>query len=144
MSPSNYGLQRTTEDHLNLFDNYPFLQPEFTLPVDNMLVDDQSNRNEESCDNSSLDSTYAVSSSQSPSSSPLLTSQSSMFSQTENDQAMGLGSLNLSLSDLIDEQIRMRAKERRRRRMLILKAKRQSGMISFDVNQVRYKNKRRR
>ena len=54
------------------------------------------------------------------------------------------GSLNNYISNMMQEQKRKKAKERRLRRMYILKEKRLNGLISFDSNTIRYESKRRR
>ena len=54
------------------------------------------------------------------------------------------GSLNNYINNMMQEQKRKKAKERRLRRMYILKEKRKNGLISFDSNTIRYENKRRR
>jgi hypothetical protein len=51
---------------------------------------------------------------------------------------------NAYLRMLKDEQKRKRTKERRKRRMEILRMKRLNGEITFDDTVIRYKNKRRR
>lgn len=51
---------------------------------------------------------------------------------------------NSYLQSLMDEQRHIKAKERRMRRMQILRMKRRNGLISFDVKPLRYESKRRR
>ena len=54
------------------------------------------------------------------------------------------GGLNSYLQYLIVKQKQSKAKERRLRRMQILKMRRRNGLISFDVRPLRYESKRRR
>lgn len=54
------------------------------------------------------------------------------------------GGLNSYLQSLIVKQQQTKAKERRLRRMQILKMRRKNGLISFDVRPLRYESKRRR
>lgn len=132
----------TAEDQLNWnVDNSLDVQ-EIRLPGIDTLNESVNNRNELSTDYQS-DLSYGVSS-QSSVDSPLLLPQRTLDGGSDDLLSTSCGSLDVYLSQVLNEQKRKKAKERRLRRMLILKSKRQSGTISFDSSQVRYENKRRR
>ena len=132
----------TTEDHQNELDD--------PLHITSMVSDSQIHQGEyPDMDNFHLEDSTEFTSPEF-SSSPLSiqeTTESNIFiPQSDHSVSTPVvyGSLNNYINNMMQEQKRKKAKERRLRRMYILKEKRLNGLISFDSNTIRYESKRRR
>lgn len=134
--PSIGCLQEPPEDSL-LFQEQRMALPETFAPTFE-LSNDASPRSEPASFPFSSYSTDSVESDQSDS------HLSDSYDSSSLSSVEPAGGLNSYLQSLIVKQQQTKAKERRLRRMQILKMRRKNGLISFDVKPLRYESKRRR
>ena len=134
--PSIGCLQETPEDSL-LFQEQRMALPETLVPTFDMS-NDVSLRSDPTSFPFCSYSTDSVESDQSDS------HLSDSYDSSSLSSVEPAGGLNSYLRSLIVKQQQTKAKERRLRRMQILKMRRKNGLISFDVKPLRYESKRRR
>ncbi|CBK20927.2 uncharacterized protein [Blastocystis hominis] len=134
--PSISCLQESPEDSL-LFQEQRMALPETVAPTFDMSNDVLLRSDPSSYPFCSY-STDSVESDQSDS------HLSDSYDSSSLSSVEPVGGLNSYLQSLIVKQQQTKAKERRLRRMQILKMRRKNGLISFDVKPLRYESKRRR
>ena len=131
-----------TEDHNYSFGFVPEL---FASSEVNVIGDDFLFRNENSDSNTESNS-LSPSESPQPSSTPYDSQSVSLFDTTQSSVLPGFedtpSALDSYLHSVASQQKQRAAKERRMRRMAILRMKRKSGQITFSSS-IRYESKRR-
>lgn len=135
----------TTEDQINWIDDpYHFVSSD-RFPVDNVFMNfsEDANSHQESTEPTTPDRAFEASYSKGIIELPSLSPQNE-YGSSDESISNSSENLNLIINNLLDEQKKKKAKERRLRRMNILKTKRQNGTISFDGMKIRYESKRRR